>query len=208
MKNIPAIYSEALDELVRENWRFAHGIGYGMRNVYAFEKATGMSNDHSFKTSNFTGRVAYGISKVVVVLDDYDWVIKIPFIDPGNDEQDEIEFHDMIPEESKKFFARNSSHFLWEVDDGGDELVCYLQEKASIDPDQVTEDLISTTDLFSYQNETNNGLDLFTSYYDDDDLRVLEKVVYDYDLYDIHTENVGYNDEGKPIVIDYSFYYI
>ena len=208
MKNIPDIYSEALEELMEENWRFTHGISYGMRNAYAFEKATGMTDPFSFDTSNFTGWVAHGISKVVVILDDYDWVIKIPFVDPDNGEQDEIEFYDMIPEESRKFFARNSSHFLWEVDDGGDELVCYLQEKASIDTCQVMSDLTSTTDLFSDQNATNEGLDVFTNYYDEDELRILEKVVYDYDLYDIHTENVGYNDEGRPIVIDYSFYYI
>ena len=208
MKNIPDLYSEALEELMRENPIFARGILYGMRSANDFERETKMFDPFSFDTSNFQGQIAHGISKVVVVLNDYDWVIKIPFVDPDNGEQDEIEFYDMIPEESRKFFARNSSHFLWEVDDGGDELVCYLQEKASIDTCQVMSDLTSTTDLFSDQNATNEGLDVFTNYYDEDDLRILEKVVYDYDLYDIHTENVGYNDEGRPIVIDYSFYYI
>ena len=207
MKNIPDIYSEALEELMEENLRFAQGIRYGMRDSICFEQETGMLDGFSFTTSNFDGRVAHGISKVVVVLNDYDWVIKIPYFCPDNGEQDEIEFYDMIPEESRKFFACNSSHFLWEVEEDH-EIVCYLQEKASIDVCQVMSDLTSTTDLFSDQNATNEGLDVFTNYYDEDELRILEKVVYDYDLYDIHTENVGYNDEGRPIVIDYSFYYV
>ena len=207
MKNIPDIYSEALDELMEEDLRFARGIRYGMRDSICFERETGMLDGYAFTTSNFDGRIAHGISKVVVVLDEYDWVIKIPYFCADNGEQDEIEFYDMIPEESKKFFARNSSHFLWEVEEDH-EIICYLQEKASIDVCQVMSDLTSTSDLFSDQNATNEGQDVFTNYYDEDELRILEKVVYDYDLYDIHTENVGYNNEGRPIVIDYSFYYV
>ena len=207
MKNIPGVYSEALDELMREDPRFARGINFGMVSAYNFERETETMDPFSFKTSNFEGQVAHGISKVVVVLDDYDWVIKIPFFNPGNGEQDEIEFYDMIPEESRKFFARNSCHFLWEAEEDH-ELVCYLQEKADIDICQVMADLPSTSDLFSDQNATNDGLDLFTNYYDDYDLELLAKIVVDYDLYDVHTENVGYNAEGKPVVIDYSFYYV
>lgn len=207
MKDIPAVYSEALEELMRENSRFARGISCGMINAHRFERETNTLDPFSFKTSNFEGQVAHGISKVVVILDDYDWVIKIPFFNPGNDEQDEIEFYDMIPEESRKFFARNSSHFLWEAEEDH-ELVCYLQEKASIDIDQVLTDLHSSTVLFSDQNATNDGLDVFASHYDEDDLKLLAKIVCDYDLYDVHTENVGYNAEGRPIVIDYSFYYV
>ena len=205
MKNILSIYSDALDELMRENQRFARGIRFGMKDAGCFESEVRTIAPFSFETSNFTGEVAYGISQVVVILDNYDWVVQIPFFCPDNGERDEIEFYNMIPEESKKFFARSSYHFLWHAEEDH-KVIYYLQEKASTDVGQVMSDLSSAADLFSDQNATNEGLDLFTNYYDDDDLQILEKIVCDYDLYDIHTDNIGYNAEGKPVVIDYSFY--
>lgn len=46
----------------------------------------------------------------------------------------------------------------------------------------------------------------FIDYYSEEEWFKLNKFLYDFDITDLHTENIGYNSAGAPTVMDYAGY--
>lgn len=159
-----------------------------------------------------------GLTKAVLVFDELDWVVKIPFhVDYSRSNEGSItdycERERFIYEQAKErgvaeMFAE--SYFLMEfcgrpiyimkkVDDNKEKVSTDLQDKA-ISEGYDEED-------FEYMESEELVEELFYYYYEDYLLQEYFAFCEDYGINDVHTGNIGYDENDKPVIIDYSGYY-
>ena len=158
-----------------------------------------------------------GLTKAVLVFDELDWVVKIPFhVDysrsDGGSITDYCERERFVYEQAKErgvaeLFAE--SYFLMEfcgrpiyimrkVEDNKEKISTDLYDKAISEGYEVD---------FEYMEPEEQVEELFYYYYEDYLLQEYFAFCEDYGVNDVHTGNIGYDERGKPVVIDYSGYY-
>ena len=158
-----------------------------------------------------------GLTKAVLVFDELDWVVKIPFhVDysrsDGGSITDYCERERFVYEQAKErgvaeLFAE--SYFLMEfcgrpiyimrkVEDNKEKISTDLYDKAISEGYEVD---------FEYMEPEEQVEELFYYYYEDYLLQEYFAFCEDYGVNDVHTGNIGYDESGKPVVIDYSGYY-
>ena len=158
-----------------------------------------------------------GLTKAVLVFDELDWVVKIPFhVDYSRSDEGSItdycERERFVYEQAKErgvaeLFAE--SYFLMEfcgrpiyimrkVEDNKEKISTDLYDKAISEGYEVD---------FEYMEPEEQVEELFYYYYEDYLLQEYFAFCEDYGVNDVHTGNIGYDESGKPVVIDYSGYY-
>jgi hypothetical protein len=154
-----------------------------------------------------------GLTKGVLVFDELDWVVKIPFhVDFPRSDTNYCERERFIYEQAKKrgvaeIFAE--SYFL--MDFCGRPI--YIMKKVEDNEEKVSTDLYNKAISEGYEEEHFQGMEseeqveeLFYYYYEEDFLQEYFAFCEDYEINDIHTSNIGYDENDKPVVIDYSGY--
>ena len=158
-----------------------------------------------------------GLTKAVLVFDELDWVVKIPFqVDYSRSDEDSItnycERERFVYEQAKKrgvaeIFAE--SYFL--MDFCGRPI--YIMKKVEANEEKVSTDLYNKAISEGYEEEDFQSMDseeqveeLFYYYYGEDFLQEYFAFCEEYEINDIHTSNIGYDENDKPVVIDYSGY--
>ena len=162
-----------------------------------------------------------GETKVLIIFDDEDWVIKIPFdltkTGTRYDDFCRIEaknYQRAIEESVEKFFV--PMYFLgdYEFEDGCCDFSCpiYIMEKVD-----VNEDVNSTYAKSNYEGDEDDYDDydfsgedgamicLESSWTVDETINLWD-FLCKYDINDVHTGNIGLNFEGKYVICDYSGY--
>lgn len=164
-----------------------------------------------------------GLTKAVFVFDELDWVVKIPLhVDysrsDGGSITDYCERERFIYEQAKKrgvaeLFAE--SYFLMDfcgrpiyimkkVEDNKKKVFTDLQDKVfSEGYDEEDFEYMESED-FEYIDPEEQVEELFYHYYEDNLLREYFAFCEDYGINDVHTGNIGYDENDKPVVIDYS----
>lgn len=167
-----------------------------------------------------------GLTKAVLVFDELDWVVKIPFhVDysrsDGGSITDYCERERFIYEQAKErgvaeLFAE--SYFLMDfcgrpiyimkkVEDNKEKVSTDLHDKVfSEGYDEEDFEYMEPED-FEYIEPEEQVEELFYHYYEDNLLREYFAFCEDYGVNDIHTGNIGYDENDKPVVFDYSGYY-
>ena len=158
-----------------------------------------------------------GLTKAVLVFDELDWVVKIPFhVDYSRSDEGSItdycERERFIYEQAKErgvaeLFAE--SYFL--MDFCGRPI--YIMKKVEDNKEKISTDLYDKAISegyeidFEYMEPEEQVEELFYYYYEDYLLQEYFAFCEDYGVNDVHTGNIGYDESGKPVVIDYSGYY-
>jgi len=167
-----------------------------------------------------------GLTKAVLVFDELDWVVKIPFhVDysrsDGGSITDYCERERFVYEQAKErgvaeLFAE--SYFLMDfcgrpiyimkkVEDNKKKVFTDLQDKVFIGlQDEAISEGYDEED-FEYIEPEEQVEELFYYYYEDNLLREYFAFCEDYGINDVHTGNIGYDENDKPVLIDYSGYY-
>lgn len=156
-----------------------------------------------------------GASKLVLLDDDNDWVLKIPFSDTVHDhcKVEVTNYKNAVKEGVEEPFA--ACCFLTEYENAP----CYIMEKVCCDEDTVTSDLYNRSreklsdkmdeeEICDYLNSIDAEyiyMELLPAYYSEKFLQRLHDFIWRYGIEDLHTGNLGYRDD-KLVFIDYSGY--
>jgi hypothetical protein len=155
---------------------------------------------------------ANGLTKGVLVFDELDWVVKIPLhADFSRPDINYCEREQFVYEQAKKrgvaeIFAE--SYFL--MDFCGRPI--YIMKKVEANEEKVSTDLYNKAISEGYEEDFQSMdseeqvEELFYYYYGRDFLQEYFAFCEDYEINDIHTSNIGYDENDKPVVIDYSGY--
>lgn len=156
---------------------------------------------------------ANGLTKGVLIFDELDWVVKIPFdVNPPHSNINYCERERFIYEQAKKrgvaeIFAE--SYFL--MDFCGRPI--YIMKKVDANEEKVSTDLYDKGISEGYEEDF-QSMDseeqvegLFYYYYGEDFLQEYFAFCEEYEINDVHTSNIGYDENDKPVVIDYSGIY-
>ena len=154
-----------------------------------------------------------GLTKGVLVFDELDWVVKIPFhVGFSRPDTNYCEREQFVYEQAKKrgvaeIFAE--SYFL--MDFCGRPI--YIMKKVEDNEEKVSTDLYNKGISEGYEEEDFENMEseeqveeLFYYYYEEDFLQEYFAFCEDYEVNDVHTSNIGYDENDKPVVIDYSGY--
>ena len=179
------------------------------------------ANDYDFECNKVS--LASGETKIVIIFDDEDWVIKIPFnfagVKPSYKYDDfcHIEaknYKRAVEENLEKFFA--PMYFLgdYEFEDGCCDFSCpiYIMKKI-----EVNEDVNSEYAASNYEGDEDDYDDCDFSGEDgamiclDSSWTVNETInlwdfLCDCNINDVHTGNIGLDENGRYIICDYSGY--
>jgi hypothetical protein len=156
---------------------------------------------------------ANGVTKGVLIFNELDWVVKIPFrSNLFHSDTNYCERERFVYEQAKKrgvaeIFAE--SYFLMNF--------CgrpiYIMKKVEVNEEKVSTDLYNKGISEGCEEEDFQSIgpeeqveELFYYYYEEDFLREYFAFCEDYEINDIHTSNIGYDENDKPVVIDYSGY--
>jgi len=156
---------------------------------------------------------ANGLTKGVLVFDELDWVVKIPLhVGFSRPDANYCEREQFVYEQAKKrgvaeIFAE--SYFL--MDFCGRPI--YIMKKVEANEEKVSTDLYNKAISEGYEEEDFQSMDseeqveeLFRYYYDEDFLQEYFAFCEEYEINDVHISNIGYDENDKPVVIDYSGY--
>lgn len=151
--------------------------------------------------------ITSGCYRGVLVIDDFDWVIKFDFVDdPESASQREVNFFEDAENDGfEEYFAK-----CWK---GGTfhNIDFYLMEKALVDENKIASDVSSGV----YESDArfhNSGMrcddatvivNLFSAYYPLEKVFKLLEFCDGMGLHDIHEGNVGYLGD-HPVIIDYA----
>lgn len=152
-----------------------------------------------------------GLTKGVLVFDELDWVVKIPLrVGFSRPDTNYCEREQFVYEQAKKrgiaeIFAE--SYFL--MDFCGRPI--YIMKKVEANEEKVSTDLYNKAISEGYEEEDFQSMDseeqvekLFYYYYDEDFLQEYFAFCDEYEINDVHTSNIGYDENDKPVIIDYS----
>ena len=156
---------------------------------------------------------ANGLTKGVLIFDELDWVVKIPFdVNFPRSDINYCEREQFVYEQAKKrgiaeIFAE--SYFL--MDFCGRPI--YIMKKVEANEEKVSTDLYNRGISEGYEEEDFQSMEseeqveeLLYYYYDEDFLQEYFAFCDEYEINDVHTSNIGYDENDKPVVIDYSGY--
>ena len=160
--------------------------------------------------------IARGLTKMVIIDDNLDYVIKIPFAWVNGS----ISMKDYCRIEAEnyqravdacvdEYFAEcfYGGKFECELDGEKVKVPFYLMEKVDCDEEKVTSDICSQLDDSSYDCEYSSEAveELFKLYYGADEHDRVYEFCEKMFINDIHTANVGFRN-GRLVFVDYSGY--
>jgi hypothetical protein len=158
----------------------------------------------------------WGVSKLVIIDEDNDWVLKIPFCDKSCDycEIEAENYQKAVKEGVEEPFAE--CYFLMEYEGAP----CYIMEKINCDEQAIESDFyeigseklsgqMSEDEISDYLGsmDTDEILDqLLEFYYEAGFLQKINAFLSVNSINDLHTGNLGYRGD-KLVFVDYSGYY-
>lgn len=158
----------------------------------------------------------WGASKLVIIDEDNDWVLKIPFCNKSKDycQLEAIYYEQAVKEGVEEPFAE--CYFLMEYEGAP----CYVMEKINCDEQAVESDFyeigldklsgqMSEDEISDYLGsmDTDEILgQLLEFYYEADFLQKVNAFLSENSINDLHTANLGYRGD-KLVFVDYSGYY-
>lgn len=187
------------------------------RNIYANAEHTEMicnlKKDYDFS-------IEFGTYRHTFIFDDYDWVLKIPR-KIGKHNYNDCEIEVLVYKLAEKygvnhFFAPAAKLVSFNCSLG--EIPIYVMKKVFVDEERVSEHFYSLYDGDSededdiddwyYNNfdEINATMQAFVDYYGGVEADNLRKFLNNIHINDIHSGNVGYDEDDNLIIIDYAGY--
>ena len=153
------------------------------------------------------GYMTSGATKAVIIPDEGDYVIKIPFLEYEDYPYTEPDIYAAAPQDIRRCFAAASSMVTTEIN--GRQVEWYLMEKAKMDEPRLKKETKSAMNemgrLKAWPHWRNlTPLCVFQKEGDLDFQHHLASFLRSYDLDDFHFGNIGYNKDDRPIIIDYS----
>ena len=156
---------------------------------------------------------SYGATKLVIIDDDNDWVLKIPFCDKACDycALEAENYKKAVEAGVEEGFA--ACYFLMEYEGAP----CYIMEKVSCDEETVESDFyeigsnkfsdeMNEDEIYSYLGSMDGDEivdQLLEFYYDEGFLKKVNIFLSQNKINDLHTGNVGYRGE-QLVLTDYS----
>ena len=170
------------------------------------------------KVYNFS--VEFGTYRYTFIFDDCDWVLKIPR-KIGEHNYNDCEIEVMVYKLAEKyginhFFAPAAQLASFNCSLG--EIPIYVMKKVVVDEDRVSDHFYSLYDEDSedeedvsewYENnfdEIDATMQAFVDYYGGAEADILQNFLNKVDINDIHSGNVGYDEDDNLIIIDYAGY--
>lgn len=219
-------YKRVLDELCFESLEFERFMEDGTRETYG-KFTDKLYEEHCNNiTIDIDGQIYDcvfhdGASKVCIVIEDDDFVIKIGFRDKSVDGMcrfEESVYRAACREGVSQFFAACYPLCAYRAVD------CFLMEYVECDSNEIDSDVYrhisdefassgreySNDDIYDECNDIEDECAyvsyLFPFYYSHEEVSRLENFLWRYDINDLHNENMGYSGD-RIVLIDYSGYH-
>ena len=215
MKEVQQFMNQFLQDAV--NYGLGEWLVNPNRNIYANAEHTEMicnlKKDYDFS-------IEFGTYRHTFIFDDCDWVLKIPR-KIGEHNYNDCEIEVMVYKLAEeygvnRFFAPAEKLVSFSCSLG--EIPIYVMKKVVVDEDRVSDHFYSLYDEDSedeedvsewYENnfdEIDATMQAFVDYYGGVEADILQNFLNKVDINDIHSGNVGYDEDDNLIIIDYAGY--
>ena len=215
MEEVQQFMNQFLQDAV--NYGLGEWLVNPNRNIYANAEHTEMicnlKKDYDFS-------IEFGTYRHTFIFDDCDWVLKIPR-KIGEHNYNDCEIEVMVYKLAEKhglhhFFAPAAQLASFSCSLG--EIPIYVMKKVVVDEDRVSDHFYSLYDEDSedeedvsewYENnfdEIDATMQAFVDYYGGAEADILQNFLNKVDINDIHSGNVGYDEDDNLIIIDYAGY--
>ena len=215
MEEVQQFMNQFLQDAV--NYGLGEWLVNPNRNIYANAEHTEMICNLK-KVYNFS--IEFGTYRHTFIFDDCDWVLKIPR-KIGEHNYNDCEIEVMVYKLAEKyglhhFFAPAAQLASFSCSLG--EIPIYVMKKVVVDEDRVSDHFYSLYDEDSedeedvsewYENnfdEIDATMQAFVDYYGGAEADILQNFLNKVDINDIHSGNVGYDEDDNLIIIDYAGY--
>ena len=215
MKEVQQFMNQFLQDAV--NYGLGEWLVNPNRNIYANAEHTEMicnlKKDYDFS-------IEFGTYRHTFIFDDCDWVLKIPR-KIGEHNYNDCEIEVMVYKLAEEyglhhFFAPAAQLASFSCSLG--EIPIYVMKKVVVDEDRVSDHFYSLYDEDSedeedvsewYENnfdEIDATMQAFVDYYGGAEADILQNFLNNIHINDIHSGNVGYDEDDNLIIIDYAGY--
>ena len=215
MEEVQQFMNQFLQDAV--NYGLGEWLVNPNRNIYAnaehIEMICNLKKDYDFS-------IEFGTYRHTFIFDDCDWVLKIPR-KIGEHNYNDCEIEVMVYKLAEKyglhhFFAPAAKLASFNCSLG--EIPVYVMKKVVVDEDRVSDHFYSLYDGDSgdeedvsewYENnfdEIDATMQAFVDYYGGAEADILQNFLNKVDINDIHSGNVGYDEDDNLIIIDYAGY--
>lgn len=215
MEEVQQFMNQFLQDAV--NYGLGEWLVNPNRNIYANAEHTEMicnlKKDYDFS-------IEFGTYRHTFIFDDYDWVLKIPRR-IGEHNYNDCEIEVLVYKLAEKyglhhFFAPAAKLVPFNCNLG--EIPIYVMKKVVVDEDRVSDHFYSLYDGDSedeedvsewYENnfdEVDATMQAFVDYYGGAEADILQNFLNSIHINDIHSGNVGYDEDDNLIIIDYAGY--
>ena len=215
MEEVQQFMNQFLQDAV--NYGLGEWLVNPNRNIYANAEYIEIIRNLE-KVYNFS--VEFGTYRHTFIFDDCDWVLKIPRKIGGHNYND-CEIEVMVYKLAEKyglhhFFAPAAKLVPFNCNLG--EIPIYVMKKVVVDEDRVSDHFYSLYDGDSedeedvsewYENnfdEVDATMQAFVDYYGGAEADILQNFLNSIHINDIHSGNVGYDEDDNLIIIDYAGY--
>ena len=215
MKEVQQFMNQFLEDAV--NYGLGEWLVNPNRNIYANAEYIEIIRSLE-KVYNFS--VESGTYRYTFIFDDCDWVLKIPR-KIGEHNYNDCEIEVMVYKLAEKYgmnryFAPAAQLVSFNCSLG--EIPVYVMKKVFVDEDRVSDHFYSLYDGDSededdvnewYANnfdEIDATMQAFVDYYGGAEVDILQKFLNNIHINDIHSGNVGYDEDDNLIIIDYAGY--
>ncbi len=215
MEEVQQFMNQFLQDAV--NYGLGEWLVNPNRSIYAnveyVEIIRNLQRDYNFSIEPGTFRHTF-------IFDDCDWVLKIPR-KIGEHNYNDCEIEVMVYKLAEKyginhFFAPAAQLVSFNCSLG--EIPIYVMKKVVVDEDRVSDHFYSLYDEDSedeedvsewYENnfdEIGATMQAFVDYYGGAEADILQNFLNNIHINDIHSGNVGYDEDDNLIIIDYAGY--
>ena len=215
MEEVQQFMNQFLQDAV--NYGLGEWLVNPNRSIYAnveyVEIIRNLQRDYNFSIEPGTFRHTF-------IFDDCDWVLKIPR-KIGEHNYNDCEIEVMVYKLAEKyginhFFAPAAQLASFNCSLG--EIPIYVMKKVVVDEDRVSDHFYSLYDGDSedeedvsewYENnfdEIGATMQAFVDYYGGAEVDILQNFLNNIHINDIHSGNVGYDEDDNLIIIDYAGY--
>lgn len=215
MKEVQQFMNQFLQDAV--NYGLGEWLVNPNRNIYANAEYVEIIRNLK-KVYNFS--VEFGTYRYTFIFDDCDWVLKIPR-KIGEHNYNDCEIEVMVYKLAEKyginhFFAPAAQLASFNCSLG--EIPIYVMKKVVVDEDRVSDHFYSFYDGDSedeedvsewYENnfdEIGATMQAFVDYYGGAEADILQNFLNNIHINDIHSGNVGYDEDDNLVIIDYAGY--
>ena len=215
MEEVQQFMNQFLQDAV--NYGLGEWLVNPNRNIYANAEYIEIIRSLE-KVYNFS--VESGTYRYTFIFDDCDWVLKIPR-KIGEHNYNDCEIEVMVYKLAEKYginryFAPAAQLVSFNCSLG--EIPVYVMKKVFVDEDRVSDHFYSLYDGDSededdvnewYANnfdEIDATMQAFVDYYGGAEVDILQKFLNNIHINDIHSGNVGYDEDDNLIIIDYAGY--